>query len=140
MSSNPASLITTLQSKSELSTLNSYINASSKLQNLFSTASDYTFLAPSNDAIKSWISTRSTPPAQDEIEAILTYHLVNGSFPTVSFTDQPQFAPTHLTNSSYSNVTISPAGQRVELLLGSERQPQIVSSNQTISTVQTKVY
>jgi len=140
MSFNPASLITTLQSKAELSTLNSFINGSSKLQSLFSTASDYTFLAPSNDALRSWMSARSTPPAQDEIEAILAYHLVNGSFPTVSFTNKPQFAPTYLTNSSYSNVTISPAGQRVQLLLGSGGQPEIISSNQTISTVQTKVY
>jgi len=139
MSSNPASLITTLQSKSELSTLNSFVNSSSKLQTLFSAASDYTFLAPSNDALKSWISTRSTPPRLDEIEATLAYHLVNGSFPTVSFTDQSQFAPTYLTNSSYSNITISPAGQRVQLLLGTEGQPQILSSNKTISTVETKV-
>ncbi|KAH8587873.1 FAS1 domain-containing protein [Bisporella sp. PMI_857] len=134
MADLPASLISTLQSNSRLSTLNSYINSSAKLSNLLSSSTNFTFLAPSNDAFAQWISSQGNQ-TDSMVEAALSYHLLNGSFPTVSFSNEPQFAPTYLTNQSYSNVTISPGGQRVEFLKTSGGDPEFVSSNKTVSTI-----
>ncbi|OAP56428.1 hypothetical protein AYL99_09607 [Fonsecaea erecta] len=59
----------------------------------------------------------------DAVRALLEYHIANGTHPSVSFGLQPQFAPTLLTNSNYTNVT---GGQVVELT-SSNNQPTIVS-------------
>lgn len=50
----------------------------------------------------------------DAVTALLTYHVLNGVFPSSAFTSTPAFAPTLLTNASYTNVT---GGQRVEGVL-----------------------
>jgi len=42
---------------------------------------------------------------------------------------------TSLTNSSYSNVTIVPGGQRVELINGPGGDPEILSDNKTVTTI-----
>jgi hypothetical protein len=72
----------------------------------------------------------------DQIEALLAYHLIHGVFPTVSFSTQPQFAGSFLTNASYANVT---GGQRVEFVLGSGGDPQIVSGNKSVTGLVTAV-
>jgi uncharacterized surface protein with fasciclin (FAS1) repeats len=133
----PANIISTLQATSGLTTLNQYINGSARLLNLLGSAQQFTFLAPSDTAFKTWLASQSTTPSADLIEATLSYHLLNGSFPTVSFTNQSQFVQTYLTNSSYSNITISPPGQRVELI--STGQPEVISNNRSISNIVAKV-
>jgi hypothetical protein len=135
--SSAVPLIYTLQAISGLNTLNSYINASSKLTSLFSSSNNFTFLAPTDTAFQSWISSNGNA-TMDVVEATLSYHLLNGSYPTVAFTDQPQFPSTNLRNQSYENVTIYPPGQRVELI-NSSAGPVILSSNKTTSTVTQKV-
>jgi hypothetical protein len=115
--------------------------ASTKLYNLLNTAKNFTFLAPMNDAIARWIlqSQGNSTPSADVIEATLSYHIFNGSWPTVDFKDEPQFAATSLTNTSYSNVTIFPGGQLVEVIDGSGEDPEIISSNKTVTTISAKV-
>jgi hypothetical protein len=44
-----------------------------------------------------------------------------------------------LINAFYSNVTIIPGGQRVELVDGSGGVPEIVANNKTVTTISTKV-
>ena len=142
----PSSIIPTLQSYSDLSTLYSYINGSTKLYNLLNTATNFTFLAPTNNAIGQWIATQegNSTVAPDVIEAQLSYHLLNGSWPTVDFKTEPQFIPTTLTNVSYSNVTMGGVmaqggGQRVELVAGLSGSPEIISSNKTVTTISSPV-
>jgi uncharacterized surface protein with fasciclin (FAS1) repeats len=136
----PSSIIPTLESYSDLSTLSAYVNGSTKLYNLLNTATNFTFLAPTNDAITQWIAAQgNSTPAADIIEATLSYHLLNGSWPTVDFTSEPQFAATNLNNASYSNVTIFPGGQRVELIESSVGDPEFISSNKTATTISAKV-
>jgi uncharacterized surface protein with fasciclin (FAS1) repeats len=130
-------LISTLQEYSQLSTLNNYINGSTKLQHLFSSANNFTFLAPTNAAFYTWFL-NAGGQAQDVVEATLEYHLLNGSFPAASFGDVPQFAPTNLNNRSYENVTLSPGSQRIELATINGTQ-SVISSNRTISTISTRV-
>jgi uncharacterized surface protein with fasciclin (FAS1) repeats len=137
----PSSIIPTLQGYSDLSTLISYVNNSTNLYNLLNTAKNFTFFAPTNDAFAQWIlqTQGNKTPSADVIEATLSYHILNGSWPTVEFKSQPQFVSTSLTNTSYSNVTIFPSGQRVELVEGPGGESEIVSSNKTVTTITAKV-
>ena len=133
----PASLLDTIQSTSQLSTLNTWINKSTTLYNLFNSANAFTFLAPNNDALTSWTASQGNV-SLDVMEATLSYHLLQGSYPMVNFKDTAQFAPSYLTNANYSNVTISPSGQRVEYILEGSN-PQFLSNNKTTIGVATKV-
>ncbi|KAL2066310.1 hypothetical protein VTL71DRAFT_2381 [Oculimacula yallundae] len=136
MSSNPSQCLETIQRNSELSFLYSYINASSALSNLLTSAREFTLLAPTNLAIKEWISSQGNV-SQEVIDSTMTYHLLNGSFPSVSFTKKPQFVQSYLTNPSYSNVTIAPAaGQRVGILADSDESLNVLSGN--ISSITSK--
>ncbi|CZR61808.1 uncharacterized protein PAC_11705 [Phialocephala subalpina] len=126
-------LIYTLDAIPNLSTLTSYINASAKLTELVTTANNFTFLAPTNAAFQEWFSSTGNQTFGD-IEATLQYHLLNGSYSTVNFNEQPQFISTALNNATYTNVTIAPPGQRVELI-SSASGPEILSSNKTVSTI-----
>jgi uncharacterized surface protein with fasciclin (FAS1) repeats len=137
----PSSIIPTLESYPDLSTLFSFVNSSTKLYTLLNTTKNFTFLAPTNDAISQWIlSQGNSTPSADVIEATLSYHILNGSWPTVDFKNEPQFVATSLNNASYSNVTIFPGGQRVELINGPGGDPQIISSNKTATTISLKVW
>lgn len=137
----PSSIIPALQSYSDLSTLVSFVNNSTTLYNLLNTTKNFTFFAPTNDAIAQWIlqTQGNNTPSADVIEATLSYHILHGSWPTVEFKSEPQFVSTSLTNASYSNVTIFPSGQRVELLDGSGGEPEIVTSNKAVTTISYKV-
>ena len=129
-------VLSVLDTHVELSSFNRYVNASANLTSLLSTANNFTLLAPSNTAFDAFLSSQSASVSDDEIEAILTYHLLHGGFPTLSFSDQPQFVASHLTNTSYANVT---GGQRLELVSGSNGSPQIVSGNKSVSSITTTV-
>lgn len=99
-----------LSSQPQLSSLATQLESFPSLAQQFDAADNFTFLAPSNYAIAAWLTSIHS---QDDIKATLEYHLLNGTFPTASLTNTPQFIPTSLTNISYSNVT---GGQRVEAL------------------------
>jgi len=130
-------LLSVLQQHPELSTFNHYVNSSSTLTSLLSSANDITLLAPSNDALHTWYEEQSTsvPLNSDQIEAVLIYHVLHGVFPTVSLSTEPQFASSFLTDTQYTNVT---SGQAVELLATVDGDPQIVSGNKSISGLSTK--
>jgi uncharacterized surface protein with fasciclin (FAS1) repeats len=130
-------LLSVVQQHVELSTFNQYVNSSSTLTSLLSSANDITLLAPSNDAFQTWLENQSPQLSNDQIEAVLIYHVIYGVFPTVSLSTEPQFASSFLTDTQYANVT---SGQRVELLSTVDGDPQIVSGNKSISGLSTKVY
>ncbi len=91
-----------------LSKLASLIEASPHLSSLLLPAYNFTFLAPTNDAISTWLVGNQS---QSLIEATLTYHLLSGSHPTALLSNTPQFIPSALSNISFTNVT---GGQRIE--------------------------
>ncbi|KAE9362913.1 FAS1 domain-containing protein, partial [Stipitochalara longipes BDJ] len=97
-----------LSAHSELSSLSSLVNSLPHLVQQFNAADNFTFLAPTNTAISSWLSINRT---QDYIQASLQYHLLNGTYPSASIPNTPIFIPSALTNVSYCNVT---GGQRVK--------------------------
>ncbi|KAE9363200.1 FAS1 domain-containing protein [Stipitochalara longipes BDJ] len=135
----PSSIIPTIESYGDLNTLVYYVNNSTKLYNLLNTAKNFTFFAPTNVALANWIhqTQGNKTPSSDIIEATLSYHILNGSWPTVEFKDAPQFVATSLTNASYANVTVYPSGQRVELV-ESGGSPEILSNNKTVTTISAK--
>lgn len=71
-------------------------------------ADNFTFLAPTNEAISLWMKDNRS---SDDTKATLQYHLLHGNYPTASLTETPQFLPSGLEDATYSNVT---GGQRVE--------------------------
>lgn len=90
-------------------------------------ASNITILAPSNDALRSLLNSSVVMEAEDLqglVTAVLTYHVLNGTFYAANVTDTPAFIPTLLSNSSYENVT---GAQVVEALASQSGDETTVS-------------
>jgi len=123
-------LLGVLQSQPDLSTFYSYVNASTNGSSLLGNANNFTLIAPSNNAIAALLASDPTALSKDVIDATLQYSLLDGGYPSLSFTNSSQFVTTNLNNATYANVT---GGQRIELLLGPDGVPQVVSGNNSIS-------
>ncbi len=110
-----------------LSELASLIEASPRLSTLLLPAYNFTFLAPTNDAISTWLVGNQS---QSWIESTLTYHLLSGSHPTALISKTPEFVPSALSNTTLANVT---GGQRIE----ASKPDEIIfqSGNKTSSTL-----
>lgn len=131
----PITLLEVLKSYPELSTLNSHVNTSLNATGFLSSANNnFTFLAPSNDAISSLLSQNPNALTEDLLDATLQYSLLKGGFPALSFSNTSQFVASNLVNGSYANVT---GGQAAELVLSSSGSPQVVTGNKSISTAST---
>ncbi|KAL8669573.1 MAG: hypothetical protein Q9168_005842 [Polycauliona sp. 1 TL-2023] len=102
------SLAQLLGSTASLSMLASVIKGVPGLGDLLGQATNVTVLAPSNDAfMKAGMADADT----DTLQALILYHLINGSMMSDAVTEMPAFLPTMLNNSMYTNVT---GGQVVE--------------------------
>ncbi|KAJ9130734.1 Fasciclin-like arabinogalactan protein-like protein 7 [Coniochaeta hoffmannii] len=105
------------QNNSTLSTLGSLLAANPNIVSALTSASNITILAPNNDAFSTFLNSSSGSSMDPSaVAALLTYHVLNGTYYASNFTDAEGavFAPTLLTNASYSNVT---GGQRVEVMV-----------------------
>jgi hypothetical protein len=119
-------VLSVLSVQTDLSMLNSFIDSSPTLSRLLSTANNFTFLAPSNTAINAWLAAPGTTSLQtDQIEALISYHLLHGTFPVASFPQIPLFPNSNLNNLTFENIT---GGQAVEFAQG-PAGPQILSGN-----------
>ncbi|KAK7706295.1 hypothetical protein SLS64_007635 [Diaporthe eres] len=71
--------------------------------------SNITVLAPNNAALSALLNDSSVTAAVAAdpglVPAILTYHVLNGTYRSTDITDTPAFPKTLLTNSTYTNVT-----------------------------------
>ena len=111
------SITSVLASAAELSSLNDQIKNLPHFSAYLDGLTDVTFLAPSNDALTSFFSsTTGTAASRDPtlLEAILTYHVQNGTWyePANSpGSGMPHFIRTELSSPQYTNVT---KGQFVE--------------------------
>lgn len=100
-----------------LSSLIGLLSTQSAIVSTLSALNNITILAPSNAALSAFLNSTAGAAAAANPGAVanlLTYHVLNGSYPASAFTNSSQFIPTLLTNSSYANVT---GGQRVEARL-----------------------
>lgn len=125
-------LLQVLQSYPQLSSLNTLVNASANATALLANSNNFTFLAPSNDAIASFNSQNPTTPLNSTLLLPeIQYGLLKGQYPMLSITSTPQFVQSSLSTSTYTNVT---GGQAVELVLGSNGTPEFIAGNGSIST------
>ncbi|OTA86152.1 hypothetical protein M434DRAFT_82306 [Hypoxylon sp. CO27-5] len=98
---------------STLSSLNALLGSDSQFADSLNNLQNVTILAPSNDALGA-LDTASLLTDTGYLQALLSYHVLNGTYHNTSFTNQSIFIPTTLTNSTYTNVT---GGQVVEARL-----------------------
>jgi hypothetical protein len=124
------SLLEVLQSYPQLSSLYTLVNSSSKATALLANANNFTFLAPSNDAISKF---NGNPGVLNGTQLLpnIQYGLLKGGYPALSISSTPQFIQSNLSDSTYANVT---EGQAVELVLGSDGAPEAITGNRSIST------
>ena len=108
-------LTSVLSSNAELSNLTTFIKLIPSLVQQLSGAKNITLLAPSNDAFQNLLASPAGAAISVNntglIQALLTYHVLTGTYPASSFGSTPAFIPTLLSNQTYANVT---GGQRVE--------------------------
>ena len=114
-SAQTMNLTATLMSNADLTNLTSYVSLFPDLLTTLSMATNITILAPSNEAFAAFLNSSAgmavTLNDTAAIQAILSYHVLNGTYPASSIMSTPAFVPTLLNNPSYSNVT---GGQVVE--------------------------
>ncbi|KAH6874435.1 FAS1 domain-containing protein [Thelonectria olida] len=115
-SNSRVSLADALAAKNKtLSALNGLLQSQSDLLDQLSDLSNITILAPSNEALGRFLNTTNITEVavQDPniVSAILSYHVLNGTYYASNFTDTPAFIPSLLNNQTYENVT---GGQVVE--------------------------
>ena len=94
---------------------------------------DATILAPSNDALETLMNSDAASMLDNDqfVQALLNYHVINGTVYASNITQTPIFAPTYLNSSMYSNVT---GGQVVEARR-EDGEVQFVSGLKQVSTV-----
>ena len=129
------SLTDLLGATSDLSTLTSAVMGVPGLAEMLGSASNVTILAPSNDAFdKLHTSGASNDSLAMQVscslhrlgaladrtifQALLMYHILNGTYPASAVMDIPAFLPTMLNDSMYTNVT---GGQIVEAVRQGDR-------------------
>ncbi|KAI9806446.1 MAG: hypothetical protein M1833_003633 [Piccolia ochrophora] len=134
-SAQELNLTAALSSTPDLSNLTTYVSLFPDLLELLGSATNITIVAPSNDAFAELLASPegAAVAANDTglVRAVLTYHVLNGTYPASSIGDTPTFVPTLLNDPLYANVT---GGQRVEVLT-SEDNVEFISGLRTISTV-----
>ncbi|KAL8847646.1 MAG: hypothetical protein Q9221_007334 [Calogaya cf. arnoldii] len=140
-SSGTPSLTGLLGSTDSLSMLRTAIQGVPGLGETLSSAQNVTILAPSNEAFEKFMSTpQGAALADNDQEAIqvrhlptiailtaitdainpqalLQYHIINGTYPASAVSEMPVFLPTMLNDTMYSNVT---GGQVVEAVMQGE--------------------
>ncbi|KAL9088005.1 MAG: hypothetical protein Q9165_006346 [Trypethelium subeluteriae] len=131
---NAQSVLDVLSSQSNLSQVRLLIASLPQFSEQLNASNVFTFLAPSDNAIATWLN--SSSPSNDSIEATLRYHLV---FPTITSADvreQPAFYPTALNDTAFTNVTIGIHGQVLEAVYNDGIV--FISGNKTESRIETK--
>ncbi|CAG9942442.1 unnamed protein product [Clonostachys rosea f. rosea IK726] len=138
---NQPNLTQALQSaNSSLSTLTGLIATQNGTLEMLNSLTDITILAPNNDALKTFLGNTSVSDiSPQQIGAILSYHVLNGTYYSDNVTDTPSFLPTLLNATEFTNVT---GGQVVEaiktdnnvtFLSGFRKQSNVTQANITFT-------
>lgn len=115
------SLTSVLANNTELSQLNSVVGSLPQIASTLGSAQNITILAPSNAAFARLLnsSAGAAVAANDTsaIQALLMYHVLNGTYNASAVSSTAAFIPTMLSDSTYSNVT---GGQVVQAVTQGE--------------------
>ena len=107
-------LTAAISSNPDLSNLTQYLGFYPQIVSKLSSLTNITLLAPNNDAFTKLLSGPAAAQinAQDTslIDALFTYHVLDGTYPASAITKKAAFIPSALVDPVYTNVT----GQRVE--------------------------
>merc|ERR1712225_155146 len=107
------SLTEVIANTSSLSSLGSLLRASPELAAQLGNLTNVTVLAPSNEALSQLTNTAAGQAAtgdQDFVNALLSYHVIQGAYMADMIPDDLAFVPTLLNDTQYANVT---GGQRL---------------------------
>ncbi|ERF75420.1 hypothetical protein EPUS_00213 [Endocarpon pusillum Z07020] len=109
-------LTAALASSPELSQLGITLGLVPELVAALAELSNITLLAPSNAAFEEFTNSSNAAALSDPglIQAVLQYHVLNGTYYAQNVTETTSFIPTTLMNTSYTNVT---GGQVVKAVL-----------------------
>lgn len=126
-------LTAALGSVPELSNLTQTLGLFAELVAGLAMTPNVTLLAPSNAAFEELMSGPMAAALNDTalIQAVLQYHVLNGTYFAENVTETPAFIPTALMNSSYTNVT----GGQVVSAVSMEDSVMFFSGLLTNSTV-----
>lgn len=102
---------------SQLSTFFALLNRTSDLHSRIAQGG-VTVLAPTNDAFNALWPNGPNNSRKEQIDALLSYHVLQGVHPIVSLDNSPSFLPTLLQDDVYTNIT---GGQVVESVPGTGR-------------------
>jgi uncharacterized surface protein with fasciclin (FAS1) repeats len=104
---NTMNLTAALGSVPELSNLTQTLGLFEALVAGLAMTPNITILAPSNTAFGELMSGPGAAALNDTalIQAVLQYHVLNGTYYAANVTETPAFIPTALMNTSYTNVT-----------------------------------
>lgn len=109
------SLTEVLSKHESVSALNNLLSTQPALVSTLGSAKNITILAPNNEAITALTSDSANAAAIQKdsglVPAILSYHVINGTYRGDAFTKEAKFLPTLLTNATYAQVM---GGQKVE--------------------------
>ncbi|KAL9130543.1 MAG: hypothetical protein Q9217_001311 [Psora testacea] len=110
-------LTASLMATPDLSNLTQYVSLFPQLLSTLASANNITILAPSNEAFAKFLNSPAGSAITNNdtatIQALLQYHVLNGTYPASAITEKPAFVPTLLSDTSYANVT---GGQVVEAI------------------------
>lgn len=137
------SLTDLIASQSDLSVLGTALGSEPDLVKALSGLSNITILAPVDSAFEALLaSTNSTEAAAisqkdaQAVAAILSYHVLNGTFVSSDFKDTPAFAHTLLTSSEGTFGTNVTGGQNVGLVLDGSNATILSGELQSAGVVQ----
>jgi uncharacterized surface protein with fasciclin (FAS1) repeats len=121
-------LVETLSNVTELANLTTYLGLFPDLVQQLSQLQNVTLLAPSNEAFETFLNSSAGSALADAqgnadlIQAIFTYHVLNGSY--AEFGNETQFVRTALQPPQFTNVT---GGQVVQVVPGEDGAVTIYS-------------
>ncbi|KAL9068800.1 MAG: hypothetical protein Q9157_006393 [Trypethelium eluteriae] len=135
-STKAQNIIDVLSSYPSLSQVSSLIASYPQVSEQFNNSQGFTFLAPSGDAISTWLNTSS--PSNSTIGATLKYHLLAVTFPSAAFGPSlPVFVATALNDTAYTNVTSGSWGQYGQYVeVNKDTRPVFISGNKSESHIE----
>ncbi|KAF2430128.1 Fasciclin-domain-containing protein [Tothia fuscella] len=110
------SLTQVLSGNNQTSQLAGLVGGFPNLVTQLGSARNITLLAPSNNALGTLLNStagKALAANSGAVQALLQYHVLNGTYRADAVTNTSAFIPTALTNTTYANVT---GGQRIEAL------------------------
>lgn len=134
-----ANFSSTVALNSDLKDLSYYLSLIPDFASRINAARNVTIIAPSNNAIEEALADPDSQFAKGKVygfmDVVLSYHILNGTWPSTSFVNSPTFIKTWMTDKTWTSVS---GGQVVEAYR--QNGPMtIISGKKNQTTVKTAV-